>query len=191
MSRVSDIDQNDPLLQRTRALNAEVAPPDDLWPGIHNRLSELTERNRSHWRSPRLAIAAVLLVSISSAMTVWIDGEFGNQASSNDPDFAYVEVAHTSQHQAMGPQFVQARTDVVLSLEKRLEELSPESRKVLAENLRNIDEAIREINSALADDPDSALLLHLLLSTYTDQLTLLGTIDGMTRSVNESERTLL
>lgn len=188
MSRVSDIDQNDPLLQRTRALNAEVAPPDDLWPGIHNRLSELTERNRSHWRSPRLAIAAVLLVSISSAMTVWLDGEFRNPVPSNNADLAYTNVALKSQYQVMGPQFVQARTDLILSLEKRLGELSPESRKVLAESLRNIDEAIREINTALEDNPDSALLLHLLLSTYTDQLTLLGTIDGMTRTVNERTR---
>ncbi|MFB3104998.1 MAG: hypothetical protein ACE1ZA_08725 [Pseudomonadales bacterium] len=185
MSRVSDIDQNDPLLQRTRALNAEVAPPDDLWPGIHNRLSE---RNRSHWRSPRLAIAAVLLVSISSAMTVWLDGEFRNPVPSNNADLAYTNVALKSQHQVMGPQFVQARTDLILSLEKRLGELSPESRKVLAESLRNIDGAIREINTALEDNPDSALLLHLLLSTYTDQLTLLGTIDGMTRTVNERTR---
>ena len=189
MSRVSDIGENDPLLQRTRALNAEVAPPDDLWPGIHNRLSELTERNRSHWRSPRLAIAAVLLVSISSAMTMWLDGEF-NPVPSNNADVAYTDVAFP-QHQAMGPQFVQARTDLILSLEKRLGELSPESRKVLAESLRNIDGAIREINTALEGNPDSALLLHLLLSTYTDQLTLLGTIDGMTRTVNESERAQL
>ena len=188
MSKVSDIDEDDPLLQRTRALATEVAPPADLWPGIRIRLFV---SNRFSWNSPRLAIAAVLLVSISSAMTVWIDGEFSNQASSNDPDFAYVEVVHTSQHQAMGPQFVQARTDLILSLENRLDELSPESRKVLAENLRNIDEAITEINTALEDNPDSALLLHLLLSTYTDQLTLLGTIDGMTRTVNQSERTRL
>ena len=177
MSRVSDIDQNDPLLQRTRALNAEVAPPDDLWPGIHNRLSELTERN--------------LLVSISSATTVWLDGEFRNPVPSNNADLAYTNVALKPQYQVMGPQFVQARTDLILSLEKRLGELSPESRKVLAESLRNIDEAIEEINTALEDNPDSALLLHLLLSTYTDQLTLLGTIDGMTRTVNESERTRL
>ncbi len=38
MSKVSDIDEDDPLLQRTRALATEVAPPADLWPGIRNRL---------------------------------------------------------------------------------------------------------------------------------------------------------
>ena len=186
MSKVSDIDQNDPLLQRARALNREVLPPKDLWPSIHNRL---TERPRSIWTSSRLAVAAVLLVSFSSALTVWLGGELGEK--SNDLNPAYVDVALKPHYLVLGPQFVQARTDLVLSLEKQLDELSPESRQVLADNLENIDEAIREINTALASNPGSALLIHLLLSTYTDQLTLLGTIEGMTRRVNESERTQL
>ncbi|MCZ6643320.1 MAG: hypothetical protein O7G86_03495 [Gammaproteobacteria bacterium] len=186
MSKVSDIDQNDPLLQRARALTTEVMPPEDLWPSIHNRLRQ---RPRSIWTSPRLAVAAVLLVSISSGLTVWLDGGLRDPSNNSNP--AYVAVALNPQHLVMGPQFVQARTDLVLSLEKQLDELSPQSRQVLADNLRNIDEAISEINAALVDNPNSALLLHLLLSTYTDQLTLLGTIESMTRSANESERTQL
>ncbi len=188
MSGMNDIDEIDPLLQRTRALNQAVAPPDDLWPGIRDRLAR---RVHSPWTSSRLAVAAVLLVSISSVLTVWIDGEFGNPESLRGPDPIHAEVALNLQHQAMGPQFVQARTDLVMSLETELDALSPESRQVLAENLNSIDEAIMEINAALEDNPNSGLLLHLLLSTYTDQLTLLGTIDGMTRTANESERTQL
>ena len=129
------------------------------------------------------AVAAVLLVSISSVLTTWFGSEL--RAPSTQPSSAYTDVASSRQYQAMGPQFVQARTDLVLSLEKKLDELSPESRKVLAENLLNIDEAIRELNAALEDYPDSGLLLHLLLSTYADQLTLLGTIDTIIKIVIE------
>ena len=186
MSRMSDIEEIDPLLQRTRMLNPAVEPPDDLWPGIRKRLAE---RVRSPWTTSRLAVAAVLLVGISSALTLLIGGELRKPVSLDKSNTAYVEAE--LQHRAMGPQFVQARTDLVLSLEKELEELSPVSRKVLAENLNSIDEAITQINVALEDNPNSGLLLHLLLSTYTDQLTLLGTIDGMTRTANESERTQL
>ena len=191
MSRVSDIDDHDPLLQRSRKLAAAVEPQNDLWPGIRDRL---TGRTGFSWTSPRLALAAVLLVSISSTLTVWLGGEFQNVdhgGQLNDLNPGYVNVGYSLPLQAMGPQFVQDRTDLILSLERELDELSPESRKVLAENLNNIDEAIRQINVALEDSPESELLLHLLLSTYTDQLTLLGTINGMTRSANESERTQL
>ena len=193
MSHVSDIEENDPLLRRARALDPAVEPPDDLWPGIRKAIqrgsqTEFRHRSaeRARWTLPRLAAAAVLLVSISSVLTVWLNGEFRNPVPPRGP--GYADQMLEGPYHAMGPQFVRARTDLLVSLEKELDELSPESRKVLAENLLNIDEAIREINTALQDNPDSGLLLHLLLSTYTDQLTLLSRIDGMTRAANEAER---
>jgi hypothetical protein len=86
----------------------------------------------------------------------------------------------------MNAAYAQTRTDLLLALEVQLATLSAEDRKVLADNLADIDTALKEINTAMEGNPNSDLLLQLLLSTYTDQLRLMGDMHDLTRSVNES-----
>lgn len=182
MREVNDQHDTDPLLTRARALSRHLEPDHDLWPGIEGRLQDPGESPVNRWTRPRLAAAAAVLITVSSLTSLWIGGTFDSRQTREMASQAAQSLAARSQPRAMGAEFIQTRTDLVFALEREMEDLSPESREVVAANLLKIDDAINDINTALADNPNSDLLLHLLLSAYTDQLTLLGDINGMTRS---------
>jgi len=62
-----DRDRLETLLDRSRALPAEVAPPPELWSAVHRQIAAAPSLGgRRVWL---LAAAAVLLVAVSSAVT--------------------------------------------------------------------------------------------------------------------------
>lgn len=169
---VTALQPNDPLLARARRLHTDIAPQRDLWPEIRTRMHQ-PQRTPFAWL--KLAAAAVVLVVLSSSVTLVLN-----------PDRSPVETAATqAQPTLMQAEFAQTKTDLMFALEAELSSLSPEDRQVLATNLTAIDQAMAQINDAMDGNPNSDLLLELLLSTYTDQLNLMGDMHDLTRSVNE------
>lgn len=58
-------------------------------------------------------------------------------------------------------------------LDDELEQMDPETRLNIEDNIRTIQDAIADINRALANEPDNVLLQEMLLDTYRDELSLL------------------
>ena len=62
----------------------------------------------------------------------------------------------------------------------KLSRLTAEEREVVQKNIAVIRTAIDEINRALAQEPDNALLQKMLISTYREELDLMIRVDGIT-----------
>ena len=173
---VTPLNPADPLLARARQLERDIQPERDLWPEIEARLDKPASSPFGPFGWLRLA---AILVGVSSWLTLTL-----NQT---DTPAANLATTHNGlPANLMNAEFAQTRTDLLLALETQLATLSAEDRKVLADNLADIDKALKEINMAMEGNPNSDLLLQLLLSTYTDQLRLMGDMHDLTRSVNES-----
>ncbi len=172
----------DKILERARALPRSVEPYRDLWPDIESELDRAPAP--SIWR-PRLAAAAAVMFAVTSALSFWLGGVVNTteplQVAPINPEM----LNHFGPRYAMGPSFSQARMDLSISVADQLEQVSPETRVLVEKNFDVINRALSEINAALAADPDNDMLQQLLMSTYTEELLLLGEIDALTRYVRE------
>jgi hypothetical protein len=181
MSKPTDLTGDDPILERARALPEALNPPTDLWPEVERRMAAPAT---GRWTPVRLATAAVLLIGVSSMATLWLS----NAGDSSRPG----ELADSSPVSKIGPWLVsgtdiaQTRANLYLTVQDEMASLSPATREVLNANLRSIESAREEINAALEGHPNSELLQHLLVATYTNELTLLSEIGEMARSATRS-----
>ena len=157
---------SDALAERAGALPEALTPARDLWPGIRAQMEAPHERRTL----PGFAIAAAALVAVSISLTWWI-----GEADQLQPEVALVMAAPD-------PHLLKVRTELRTRVEAALLNLSPETRAVIAENLDRIELARRDIEAALQGNPDSRLLQTLMLSTYTNELTMLSELEGMTHS---------
>ncbi len=174
--------RKDTILERARALPRSVEPYRDLWDDIEAKLDRPNEA--TIWR-PRLAAAAAVMFAVTSALSFWLGGVVNTpepmQVAAVDPEV----FNRFGPRFAMGPSFSQARTDLSISVADQLEHVSPETKIVVEQNLNDINRALDQINAALSGDPDNNMLQQLLMSTYTEELVVLGEIDALTRYVRE------
>lgn len=167
------------------AASLEGRPPErDLWPGIAARLEprgpvvvplekERSIRHRFQASLPQLAAAvlAALLIGVAGA---WYAFDRGQPGESGVPTVAreavdsgaeggspYVPVSES----ATGPSYADAVAELEAMLEQRRDQLDPETLRAVEENLAILDQAIAEIRSALAQDPDDPYLNRHLVTT--------------------------
>lgn len=172
---------DDPIIAMAQELPKEVMPQNDLWPGIATAIAEQEQSRRSS-RWPRWvaqAAAVLLLVGGSSGMT-WLMLQ-DDAAGVTDPDnngltFQPVSGSFGSQY-TLGPDFQDARSNLASRLEEELTRLPPDTRAEVEKNMATIRAAISEINKALAEDPDNALLQELLISSYSEELAIMRRVD--------------
>ena len=186
MSETDDNEFDDELMARAASLEAGIKPMRDLWPGIEQEISAVVKPNRSAWDSVwARAAAVVLLVGGSSAITYLAVNDNGDPTTvvgaAQTLVFEPVSGSFGSQYN-LGPDYQDARRGLAAKVDEEIDNLSPETRADVLANLEAIRQAINEINRALADEPDNALLQNLLLSTYRDELSLLNKVNGITRS---------
>lgn len=176
------------LLARARELGTDVQPDRDLWPGIAEAIAPPAPRMPAWNRYLAQAAAVVLLVGGSSALT-WLAVEGDRASPTPAPAVATgglrVETADANfgSRYTLGPDFVDARMGLESRLDEGLERLSPETRADVEENVATIRAAIREINAALADDPDNVLLQELLLNSYRKELSLMRNVNSISGAV--------
>ncbi|MCH7820990.1 MAG: hypothetical protein IIA07_03145 [Proteobacteria bacterium] len=173
---------DDQLIAAASKLSTEISPERDLWPEI---ASAINRSQRSRW-TPRLAQAAavVLLVGASSMVTylaVKDDGP-GNDYQPSfqvtiSPDLLFEQTAYGN----LSQEYHQARGNVVAQLDRELGKLSPEVRADVERNLAVIRQAMGDINTALAKEPDNALLQGLLAKAYRDELVIMNRVGSLTR----------
>lgn len=155
MSDTSD-SRLDALLAR---LGREVAPPQDLWPGIEARASAHRLRQRRSWQLAA-GIAAVMLFA-TFAVRLW-QGPAPNVAGPTSQDESYLR----------------ARAELEQSYRARLDQLAPDTRVQVERDLNVIRDARADIRRALASDPGSPLLNELMATTWQQEIDLYRDVAG-------------
>ncbi len=177
---MNDIERDDKLIAAASALSTEMSPEKDLWPGIAEAIAQ---PKRSRW-TPVFAQAAaiVLLIGASSGLTYFVVKD-QQQIIEIVPSGLVFEQASFGGRYALGLDYQEARGDLAAQLDVALERLSPEAREEVELNLSMIRGAIAQINKALTDEPDNALLQELLVKTYREELALMQRVGGLTQHV--------
>jgi hypothetical protein len=173
--------ERDELMSLARRLPTAIAPQRDLWPGIEKAISE--DASRTRWnRIVAQAAAVVMLVGGSSGIT-WFAMKQDMQTPA--PTFEVQPLVlepvsgNFGSDYHLGTEFMAARSDLASRLDRELQSLPPETQAEVRRNMIRIRSAINEINLALAEEPDNALLQELLLSTYREELTVMRRVEGL------------
>ncbi len=175
------------LLRHVAGLPREIAPPPEVWEAVREETVEIPRIGRAAPWGARWGIAAAVVVAaLSSGITAAL-----LRAPAGEATLAPVTVRPVvPETQAAMVDFRRAEAgyaataaDLEAALHAGRDRLSPETLRVIEDNLRTIDAAIREARSALARDPASAELPHVLDATYRDK------IDVLERAVRLSAQT--
>jgi anti-sigma factor RsiW len=176
------------LKAEAAALPGSLAPGRDLWPEIERNLeagrtgllSFVAPRRASGRRSATiswgwpagLAAAAVLLVAATAVITMVLmrggPGSPGERAAA-----APAEQAVLASFRQAENDYLRATDDLRAVLERRRDDLAPETVALLEENLRVIDAAINQMWTALENDPSQARNRHLFNRLYQQKVMLL------------------
>lgn len=174
-------DENDDKLMETAGrLATDIAPERDLWPGI----AEAIERPQRSSRVPLLAQAAavVLLVGASSLVTYTLVRQEPQVIEVTRPALT-VDQAAFSNSAFLGDEYRMARGNVSAQLQRELDRLSPETRADVERNLAVIEQAIDDINRALAKEPDNELLQELLAKAYREEVAIMQRVGTLAQQV--------
>jgi len=185
----------DDLIRQARTLPRSVPPERDLWPEIAACLEETgsapspagtpvplrADRPPSstarRWQP--LAWAATLVLAVSVGF--WL----GRSPDPSAADLAGrgMTAAPTATpvvavRQSPRADLQQTRAALARDIERRLDGLNPPTRAVVLDNLAVINQALDEIDAALAATTDSDLDARLLMAMYADQLVLMNTMNN-------------
>jgi predicted anti-sigma-YlaC factor YlaD len=177
------------LLEQAAALPRELSPPRDLWPAVAERL----EPRRAQWFPRRAALSGWLPATLAAAAAValavaWLgrDGRVSDdsrQMAATPSGIARpAAVAATPEGLLEAErQYAQAAAALLAALQERRPQLEPEALRALERDLLVIDTALAQIRSALAQDPASGPLNHLLASTHQKKVKALQRVEKLSR----------
>lgn len=158
------------LAVRRHAADLPMArqPARDLWPLVERRIVRRSPSYR--W----LAVAATILVVLSSAITLVITRSPAQTAARGDRGdaVAFVEASYLAESRSL------ERT-----LETERDRLSPETIRTLERNLAIIDAAIRDSRAALERDPGNRDLRILLEASHEQRIALLQQVSRVARDL--------
>lgn len=182
------------------ALPREVAPTRDLWPDIEAQLRPQTPDTTADDEQPgesaskagqwlRMAAGVVLVVGVCvTALVVTRQQspsvEIAQQAqpsvpSVQDTPSPMVQAVPASfGSQALGSEYIELRSELLVHFQRRMQHLPPPARESLQRSLDDLQRAASEINAILAEHPNDPLLQDLLMSTYQSELQLLADAGG-------------
>lgn len=172
------------LIARAATAPRASAPDQDLWPAIARRIAAGTVERGVFGGVPRIrwpylamaASAAAVLIVVTSVVTTTLIGRRGAEQDALHAGRIQasggVSVASLELVQAQAT-YAQARTQLLAAFEMRRPSLSPETRAVVDRNLKIIDQAVGEMQAALARDPGNRELPTLLVTAYAQEIDLL------------------
>ena len=153
------------LVKAAQALDPVHAPERDLWPEIETAITvESTKvRPMPSWMPFALAASVLMtVVSLGFSTHVYLNQDQTNLTVTASNDYVT----------AIEQPYMLARASYLEEMVVQDEQLSPEIRLVLKDNLKIIDDAIAEIHLALKEDPTNAFLLNKLVQTREQEMTL-------------------
>lgn len=176
------------LLAEVRVLPRGVEPPRDPWPGIVERImagkvieNDFAGRGRRWYLLAAAAVAAAVLIAAVSLVTaLLVRNDRGSRvaAAPGRPGVADVTPASLGLVQAQAT-YAAARVQLLTALEARKGTLSPQTVEVVEKNLRVIDRAVAEMQTALARDPGNREIPALLVATYQQEIDLLQRVTSL------------
>jgi hypothetical protein len=170
------------LLAEAAALPEERLPRRDLWADIAVRLDG-TAGARPFWSHlsvwTGLAAAAAVVVAVSTLRGPGVDppppaggsARLQTVATSPVPGLADAE-----------RDYARATAELMAVIAARRTSLPAETQEALDRNLQAIDEALHQIRQALAKEPSSTQLNHLLASTHRRKVEVLRRVVKLTRA---------
>ena len=184
MNNSDETEFDESLTRLAASLPTEVSPERDLWPAIEQAISSPAERASTIWNTPwAQAAAVVLLVAGSSGITYVAVRDDAPVAYVVDSTNIFETVSGDFGHKySLGNEYLDAHSELQNELDEKLQFLSPEARDEVVKNLDTIRAAIKDINLALAAEPDNVLLQELLLSAYHGEISLMKKVDGIANS---------
>lgn len=174
-------EREDRLTMDAGRLQKSISPDRDLWPGIEAAITEPAPQRRRPWLAQ--AAAVLLLVGASSLITYTLTVEEPDVSPAASGTGLTLAPASFGGDYQLGAGYQLARAGLETRLDAVLEQLSPEQRAEVEENLNIIQGAIAEINAALEEQPDNVLLQELLLDTYREELAVMRNVGGLTQTV--------
>ena len=174
---MSEANEPDKVVTSLRELQQDLAPERDLWASIERSIKEdVAQRSRSsrqryRWLVPFGVAAATSFLAIG----LWI--------GRTSVDVAPM-VADQPADATVLPAVLEVDADYA-ALRVRLEEraiaglanLSDEERNKVAASLTTIQQAVKELESALGKDPSNALLQVLLVQSCQEEMRVLATLE--------------
>lgn len=163
-------------------LAEDIPPVRDLWPAIAEAIREeqrpaLPPRRR--WYVPVATAAAIAFMAagfwfgrmpVDEAAVVVDAGNHGESGA--------VTVA-------MGAEYSMLRQQLATRAMVALEQLTPEERQEVERSLADIRTAVETLESALGDDPTSALLQGFLVQMYDEEMRVLTTMQNLSMAGEE------
>jgi len=181
------------------SLPKELAPERDLSSSIAARTWDSRDRlvvpgwtdaapaaapgpGRPWWKGQALtlAAAAAVLITVTSAVTTWIVRQSENDAATTVATTSVSGEAAFAEYTDVEAQYASAIADLSAAVEAERDNLPPETVALIEENLRIIDEAIRESMAALRSSPRSLPLQQALVTSYERKLDFLRQAAALT-----------
>ena len=166
-------------------LPVAIEPPRDLWPGIEARLkapgvtvAAVSPRPAGARLAQLRWLAAAAMVA-SVAVGVWIGREvlpLSGGATSSPQSAAATALPASPEGAALNasyvsdPRYQRQRTELLKTLQARIEAMPPPARLKVTASLATIEHAKEDLERALGKDPSNALLQELLINTYQDEM---------------------
>src|SRR5262245_10170618 len=184
-------DNGDSLLKAVRELPQSIEPRRDLWPQIARQLDAGEARRPGLQIGWSFALAAAIgCMALGALLTVAVmkrgttpSANLVTQVTAPITTTAGTERASLGGYAMLGPEYEQARANLMIGLAERLDRLPPLERQKVERNLNEIRRALGEINAALQLAPNDTLLRELLLNTYHSELTLLANVNHIADSI--------
>lgn len=157
------------LVERARSLPKSVMPRRDLWNGIEAQIegrvvafeTRSARRFSSRVWAPLMSFAAAVAVVATLVFSRDIDDAFTPPVVQENPVLAG-EL-----------EYMAAKEALLTELASTGDSLSPEIVATVEDNLRIIEDAVLQLRTALADEPNNPQLERLLVATYKSQVELL------------------
>lgn len=169
------------LMSSVEELPLELEPPRDLWPGIAAQLSERPQnravmpRQAPASRWVRQAMAALLWMTVGALLTqVFLSGSVREATPATDATVMASEpIDEGARLATLEAGYLRAKEGLWLGVLARRSQMAPETYAEVERNLLIIDQAIRDVRQALAQDPGNSELELLLLTQHRLEIDLL------------------
>jgi hypothetical protein len=176
------VDELRRLQQATQALPRGIAPERDLLPGIRNRIGRDARPGAGSSWIRWAAVAASLIVLTGAVWVGFRSVDTVPESTDGTADVGPVLFAadvNLAEFEAAELEYEQATARLLEIVEARGDELTPETRAVIEENLRIIDEAIDQVRDALNEEPGDTRNGHILNALYRQKVEFLWRVSRL------------
>jgi hypothetical protein len=149
------------LARSIRDLPREREPHRDLWPGIERRIGQQPNRRRGWWVA--LGVATSLVLGLTTFIGV----------QDRQPGMGEDLLSYEQSMDNMRTAYLRLRSPLVQEFRVANRDMDPASLEDLNRNVEIMEQARREVEGLLRQDPDNRHLVEVLIRLQAQELDLL------------------